>query len=523
MVGLALRWVTWRAYRPALLFFDSLYYLTGALTGALDVRRPSGYSFALIPFARSGDLAIVSFGQHVLGMAVAVVMYVFLLRRRVPAWGAALATLPLLCDPLQLILEQYVLADVLFEALLILACVLLLWRRRPLLIDVVAAGALLGYAAIVRGAGTGLVIPAAVAVVALRVGWRRVVALVVAFVVPVLLYMTAFHQQQGVWATSTYTPWYIYGRVASFVNCQGLQLPPYQQRLCPQLPVDQRLSSNWYIWNEQAPPATLNPPPGVTVGQALRDFDKRVIRDQPMAFARIVGRDFMFGFHPSRLHEVAGFPASRWLFGVPYPFEMPTLKAEHFTQLGLWPPSLDRGYARFLTAFQNYFHTPGPLLFVAAVIGVVASAGVGRARWSGDRVACGLLVAVCITSVVTSAALAGFSWRYQLPQLGLLGPAAALGLTASIRRSIPTPDAEPTTLRRLTATVLRRRQPDDALRQAEPWVGIATAGLAGMCVGAAAAASGWAAPATAGVLALVAAAATAVLLFTSRWRRMRTS
>jgi hypothetical protein len=48
-------------------------------------------------------------------------------------------------------------------------------------------------------------------------------------------------------------------------------------------------------------------------------------------------------------------------------------------------------------------------------------------------VAVGLLAAACLLPLLTSAALSGFSWRYQLPQIPLLPMAGALGLAALVR------------------------------------------------------------------------------------------
>jgi hypothetical protein len=479
-VGAAVRWIDWRAYRPALLFFDSSHYLHDALTVHLDILRPSGYSFAIAPFARLGDLSLISLTQHLLILAVAVVLYLFLLRREIPAWGAALATVPLLVDPLQLVVEQYVLSDVLYEALLVLACVILLWRRQPSVIDAAIAGGLLGYAAIVRGAGTGLVLPALVAVIALRVGWRPVGALVLTFSLPILLYVVAFHPEHGIWSISSFSNRYLYARVTTFVDCQGLQLPATERPLCPQQSVSTRHNSDWYMWNSHSPQYAVQPPSASSTTPILRDFDKRTIRAQPAAFARIVGRDFLLGFDPSRTRQVAGFPASRWRF---HPGYWPLRRrGSHkvFKQLGFWPPSLNRQDARFLTRIQDDVYTPGPLLLVAALVGAAECMGVGRARMSGDRVATGLLVGVCLTSLATTAALSGFSWRYELPQLGLLGPAAALGATAMIRRGrycLPDPGA--TVLRRTAAAVVRRTGTSRSIQATERPTAVAVSVLAG--------------------------------------------
>jgi len=133
LAGAVLRLMTWGAYRPALLFPDSRIYLLGAANEQLMATRPGGYSAFLWPFLHLhlGGLPSITLVQHLLGLAMAAAIYLLLLRLRVWPWLAALATAPLLLDSMQLSLEQYVKSDVLFEALLLGACLLLLWRRRP--------------------------------------------------------------------------------------------------------------------------------------------------------------------------------------------------------------------------------------------------------------------------------------------------------------------------------------------------------------------------------------------------------
>jgi 4-amino-4-deoxy-L-arabinose transferase-like glycosyltransferase len=150
----------------------------------LQASRPGGYSVFLWPFLHLhlGGLPSITLAQHLLGLAMAAAIYLLLLRLRVWPWLAALATAPLLLDSMQLSLEQYVMSDVVFEALLLGACLLLLWRRRPGAPLLLAAGLALGLAATVRGVGVLLLAPAAVTAVALGLplGWRRVVWLLAA-------------------------------------------------------------------------------------------------------------------------------------------------------------------------------------------------------------------------------------------------------------------------------------------------------------------------------------------------------
>ena len=78
--GLGLRVVTQVAYRPALFYIDSYKYLTGS--GGSD---PVGYNILLKPILWLGNLAVVAGFQHLLGLAMGVIIYALLIRR-----GAAL-------------------------------------------------------------------------------------------------------------------------------------------------------------------------------------------------------------------------------------------------------------------------------------------------------------------------------------------------------------------------------------------------------------------------------------------------
>ena len=61
---------------------------------------------------------------------MAVVLYVLLLRRGVSRWLAALAIAPVLLDAYQLQIEQTIMPDVWFEALIVAGLAILLWPPR---------------------------------------------------------------------------------------------------------------------------------------------------------------------------------------------------------------------------------------------------------------------------------------------------------------------------------------------------------------------------------------------------------
>ena len=111
----------------------------------------------------------------------------------------------------------------------------------------------------------------------------------------------------------------------------------------------------------------------------------------------------------------------------------------------LWEAPGGGNPAGILARNQHVGHTPGPVLAACAVAALAAAAGLGRARRSGLRVAAWTFAGLCLVVLVTAAMGSQFSWRYQLPQLVLLPPAGALGLTALLRRDLPTsaPGEEP--------------------------------------------------------------------------------
>ena len=80
VAGLVLRVLAQIGYRPALLYVDSLKYLYGASPGS----DPLGYRLVLKVVLVVGDLGTVAAIQHLLGLAMAVALYVVLLRRGVP-------------------------------------------------------------------------------------------------------------------------------------------------------------------------------------------------------------------------------------------------------------------------------------------------------------------------------------------------------------------------------------------------------------------------------------------------------
>ena len=89
---------------------------------------PVGYKGPLRAILLVANFNAVAAVQHLLGLAMAVVIYLLLLRRGAPRWLAALAIAPVLLDAYQLQIEQTVMPGTWFEALIVAGLAILLWR-----------------------------------------------------------------------------------------------------------------------------------------------------------------------------------------------------------------------------------------------------------------------------------------------------------------------------------------------------------------------------------------------------------
>jgi len=117
---LGYRWQAW--------FNDSFEYITNTIHFNLDPTRVSGYSVLLKILQPFHSYALITILQHLMGLAIAVMIYA-LARHRfgAPAWLATLATVPVLYDGFEIQLEHLILSDVPFLFLLTLATTLLMW------------------------------------------------------------------------------------------------------------------------------------------------------------------------------------------------------------------------------------------------------------------------------------------------------------------------------------------------------------------------------------------------------------
>jgi Dolichyl-phosphate-mannose-protein mannosyltransferase len=442
--GIGLRIVVLFAYQPALFSPDSRLYLEESGDLQPSPNWPIAYAAFLRLLPLGADVAVIPFVQHVFGLLVAALLYALMLRLGVSRWLAALAPAPVLLDAYQLNIEQYVLSEALFDLLLVAAAALLLWRRPLRIVPAGLAGLLLAAAALTRGVAVFAVVPVLltiaflVARMPLRAGLSRAAAFLAVFAVAVGGYVVWYHSVHGTYALAGHTGVRLYGRVAPWVDCSEFSVQSYERVLCPHQPVGERPRVFRLVWAKSSPIARLDPPPGMTRSQVAGAFARRAILHQPLTYAGAVATDFGKSFLPTKETSSAGYRVAQWHFQetFPIPGYPPTWSTS--PPVGFRQEESDghvqRSLASFLRTYQSFGYTAGPLLALGLVLGLLAAAGLGRARRSGLRSAAFLFCGLAVTLSLGSLAVVPFSWRYQLPQLVLVPPAAVLGVTAFTRK-----------------------------------------------------------------------------------------
>lgn len=98
-LGVVLRVLATIAYRPAIVYTDSVQYLTNMGKLGPDQLNPIGYDFVLGPLVWIGGLTFVVIVQHLVGLLLGVAIYALARRLTVYRWLAAVAAAPSCSTP----------------------------------------------------------------------------------------------------------------------------------------------------------------------------------------------------------------------------------------------------------------------------------------------------------------------------------------------------------------------------------------------------------------------------------------
>jgi hypothetical protein len=288
--GTVLRLVAVLGYPGALYFAgDSYVYLGAALRLTPDRSKSTGYSLFLKVLEPFHSLTLVMIVQHLMGLAIAIMIYALLRRARVPKLWAAVATLPVLLNSFQVELEHMVMADTLFMFLLVAAAALLLWRERPSWRAAVLAGLLTGYAITVWVPGVLMAVVFLGFLIVRRMGWRSLTAIAAGCAVPAVAYVLWFHSQTGDYGLTDSGGFYLWGRVSSFAECSRISPPASERMLCLSQPPSRREPPGDLIWHEPQVMAALPGGPVSAKGDALMEsFAIRAVLAQPLSYVHVI-------------------------------------------------------------------------------------------------------------------------------------------------------------------------------------------------------------------------------------------
>ena len=422
--GAALRGLVFFAYDPFLWLPTSSGYIAAAGAVRPSEAHPWGYSgFLWLTGQGLGHREIVLI-QHVLLLALAGLLYAFLVHLGVVRWLAALAVVPLSLSPLLANIEHRLLPDALFAVLVSAALLVLVWsRHRPAVFACAAAGLLAAAAGFVQLFGLVMIVPMVVFLICRRAGVVRLGALLIAFAIPLGGYLVWMHQVHGVYAFTTWRGKHLYARVAPFAQCDRLgSLGASQRLLCDSRPVEARPGPEWYLWADpKAPARTL--PDAVVLG-----FAQKTIAHQPLDYAKAVAGGTAHAFYPGQRQRRrepcignVGFPDS-------------TQAACSTPGLGnagrlSHPVAINGSLANGLRWYARVDYLIGPVFLACVVLTLLALLWRPGARGWRLRLDAALYASVGLTIMISAIATSNFNYRYTAVLYYTLPIAAAIALT----------------------------------------------------------------------------------------------
>jgi hypothetical protein len=224
-------------------------------------------------------------------------------------------------------------------------------------------------------------------------------------------------------------------RVGLYADCEHLDLPVEEKPLCISSVPPSKRTANLLLWQKDSPPRVLALKPGQTAESVLADFDRRVIEQQPLGYAKAVTRDSLRAFFPTRHVWFDNQFDDQWFLGTTTRYESRSVESQKLFASGV-TPRVRPGLAR-ITSHYGLF-VPGPVSALCLLVAAACAFGYRSAREQvAARVAVGALTLTAVASFVVPAATALFCWRYQVIQLTLLPVAAAIGWTAITRDADP--------------------------------------------------------------------------------------
>jgi hypothetical protein len=414
-------------FAPALLIQDSFSYMKeGVHLTPLYQLRPEGYPLLLKVLEPFHSLLLVTTLQHLMGIALAIILYAVLRGRGLPAWGATLAAVPTLFDSRQIWLESSILPDTLFTFVLMIAVAILIVRPKPALWQAVIVGLLVAWASVIRGNGAPVFVIILIYLIIQRVGWRVLIACLAAFAIPVAGYALVFFSEYGQLNITNSSGLFLWSRTMSFANCAIIKPPADLRALCPTAQPDHPTSPAppWSLpalLNERTPADYLwaagawyrvDKDPGINAhnNKLAMQFAERAIEAQPVGYLKAVGEGVLLTFFATdRSEEYLSdhFTVAPHVTTLaPYMKHDEALYAHTTSNTHVVQP-----WAFLMFWYQLPVWFPGWVFFAVVVGGLVLLIARWRRGWGKYA---GLAWAVAVVNLVVPIAAHELDYRYAL-------------------------------------------------------------------------------------------------------------
>ena len=439
-------------FKPALLIQDSFSYMKQSVQLLpLSELRPAGYPLVLHLLQPFHSLLLVTTVQHLMGIALGVIIYAVLRGRGLPAWGATLAAVPTLFDSRQIWLESSILPDTLFTLVLMIAVAILVVRPKPTIWQAVIVGLLVSWASVIRGNGAPVFVVILAFLLVMRVGWKVFTACLAAFVVPLAVYGLIFFSEHGQLNITDSTGLFLWSRTMSFANCAVIKPPPSLVPLCPEnqpghpaapapawsVPalLGERTPAD-YLWAAGAW-YRVDAHPGVNAynNKLAMQFAERAILAQPADYLKTVGKEVLETF----------FATDRPTDYLAMQFTVAPHVNPEAAYMRYWEnryahahsnTHVVQPWAYFMFLYQLPVWFPGWVFFLVMASGLVLLIR----RWSGWGRYAALAWGVAIVNLVLPIAAHELDYRYAISAVPFA--CLALGL-ACIRKPAPGAQAAP--------------------------------------------------------------------------------
>ena len=441
IIGFAARLYFTLVWQPAITgYSDSGIYFQDAFQGVwADPIRTVGYGMFLVALhAITPHLLFVVVVQHLMGLAVAVLLYATVRRTGGPAWLGLIPAAIIALGGDELFIEHAALSETVYIFLLslMLYCAVRA-ANGGRLVWAAAAGLCAGLGVWDRGAAISLLpIVAIWLAFSRRRPTRRTIAMGLLSLVFALGSVEGYiewrHLASGLSGLTTNGNWNLYGRVATWADCTKFTPPPGTEQLCDPRPPAQRAGRNgqFYVYSPQSPAVQLLGPAYQISSDPyamsrLWEFSLSAIWGQPLDYLNAVANDAVGLVDPS--HVAAD-----------------DLNPDRFIAFLLRGPDYHSGRNAFVTSWQvlEYPHdstyrgpigplkswekitrVDGPWMAVLLVLCLAAPWAVqGEARRTAR-----LLAITTVVLLLFPLFTLGYDYRYVIPAFGPLFATAALG------------------------------------------------------------------------------------------------